>query len=806
MNTSLQVTKVLTLLSFTFLSVNFIGSPNSFAQSDFESSSPRFGGSRSKTSSRSGDEYEKKAVKKVPVSKEGVPFNRAYPEDITGKTFSQKVETFDYANADINDLVQVMSELTGKNFIVEPGVKGKITIIARTPITIGQAYNAFLSALAVNGLTVVQTGPFLKITRSKDALKDALELYAGSYFPNSDQMITKMIQMKHISAGELEKTLKNLVSKDGELKAYSPTNSLILSDYGSNVERILEIVGQLDVAGFEERMEVIPIRYAKAKEISSIIDKVINKGEKQSSSRFRRTRPTTAATDSLGSSVSLSFVTPDDRTNSIIVLGNDAGIDKVKSVIAKLDFRLGPEDSGHGGVYVYYMKHTSAEEIAETLNGIAKDSAQITSKENTPGAAPAQTTSAKAIFGGEISIRPDKNTNSLIITASKQDYAVVENLLSRIDIARDQVYVETIIMEMNVNRARTLGLDFYYLDEKTGGAGRIGFRGTNSSIADLANPLSDSPGVNASFGFGDAFTSTIGGVGATLNPFMGLIRLLKRTGAGNILSTPKILAMDNEKASIEVGQEITLGSEIVNSAAGSTTTTRRQKVQIKLEITPSISPNTDTVRLELNQIVEKAQNPSDPSTSIAQRALETKIVVKNGETAVLGGLMEESDSESITKVPILGDIPLLGWLFKSKSVDKTKTNLLIFITPKIIRNSEQSKSLVKEELDERLDFIKNNMRGRDPYGKKADELRGYKPDVMSQKKSNQSDIITLTGDELDEDELDISNDSEVQGLLDNADDEFKLDDEFNLDDDDFELDFGDFEASPKGEEPYAKDF
>lgn len=186
--------------------------------------------------------------KPVPISKGGIPFSDADPEDINDKNYPDKIENFDYPDVDIRDLVDVMSELTGKNFIVDQSVKSKrITIIARSPITVAQAYKAFLSALAVNGITVVKSGAFLKIINSKDALKDSIELYSGDYYPTSDQLITKIIKLKYISAVELEKSLRSLYSRDGDLKTYEPTNSLIISDYGSNVDRIVKIANQLDV-------------------------------------------------------------------------------------------------------------------------------------------------------------------------------------------------------------------------------------------------------------------------------------------------------------------------------------------------------------------------------------------------------------------------------------------------------------------------------------------------------------------------------------------------------------------------------
>ena len=306
-----------------------------------------------------------KDEKPIPKSTtSGLPFSQAFPEDINDRNYPDVIKNFDYPDVDIRDLVKVMSELTGKNFIVDPGVKSKrITIIARSPITVAQAYKAFLSSLAVNGITVVQSGAFLKVINSKNALKDNIETYSGEYYPTSDQLITKIIKLKYISAGELKKSLSSLYSRDGDLKSYEPTNSLIISDYGSNVDRIVKIVSQLDVPGFEEKMEVIPILYAAAKDIADLINEVINKGKSSgkgrygSVPRFRRNDKDAVK----GKAVNLSFVTADDRTNSLIVLGNQSGIKKAKNLVKQLDFKV--DADAQGGVYVYYIKHADAEEI-----------------------------------------------------------------------------------------------------------------------------------------------------------------------------------------------------------------------------------------------------------------------------------------------------------------------------------------------------------------------------------------------------------------------------------------------------------
>ncbi|MES2855003.1 MAG: secretin N-terminal domain-containing protein, partial [Bdellovibrionota bacterium] len=297
-------------------------------------------------------------------------------EDITNENYPDLIESFDYPNAEIADVIKAISQLTGKNFIIDPGVRGKISIIAPSQITVAEAYKAFLSALAINGFTVVPSGKFLKVKSARNAQRDSIETYAGQYYPNADVMITRIMHLKHISAEEVNKRLRILPSKDGEMTPYEPTNSLIISDYGSNVERMMKIIAELDRPGFEEQLAVLAIRYAKASDLANLVNQIINKdptsgrgggaggGFGAGVPRFRSRGGTPAG----GTPEELSLVAPDERTNAIIVVGNKAGIQKVRDLVRKLDYKLDPAEAG--GVFVYYVRFGEAEKIATTLQGI----------------------------------------------------------------------------------------------------------------------------------------------------------------------------------------------------------------------------------------------------------------------------------------------------------------------------------------------------------------------------------------------------------------------------------------------------
>jgi general secretion pathway protein D len=665
-------------------------------------------------------------------------FAKSNIEDITNQNFPETIESFDFPNADIQDIVKAISELTGKNFIIDQGVRGKITIIAPSKLTVAEAYKAFLSALAINGYAIVPSGSFLKIRSARNAQRDSIETYSGAYFPNSDQMITRIIHLKHISADLVNRDLRILTSKDGEMSIYAPTNSIIISDYGANIERVMKIINQLDVPGFEDQLEVVPVKYAKAKDIAELIDKIVNKGDKNTNNRagsFSAGVPRFSRSTSSGGQGSAYYIVfPDDRTNSLIVSGNKAGIERIRKLLKQLDFRISPE--AQGGVNVYYVKYGEAEKIAQTMQGIAKDSGPKPSAGGGAGGpinvSPTQgVQTTQEIFGGDVKITADKGTNSLVIVASKQDYEVVLNLLSKIDIARDQVFVEAVIMEMKVTDAMDYNIGYFKFDGSGTGA-KTGFNGLQSSGANsLTNLIQPNGGAGAILGFGSGETVQIkgqNGTTTTVNSLLGFLTFLKKNAQANILSTPQILAMDNQEATIEVGDKVITGGTVTTSTTGSQTSPIFEDATIKLKIKPFISPASNTIRMELDQSVKQLSTANTPkgfqdtAQPLATRNIKTNIVVHNGDTAVLGGLMKEDEFEDITKVPLLGDIPIIGWLFKSRSTSKQKTNMTIFLTPKIIRSAEDQKELLGTRMDQRLKYIKS-IGGRDPFGEKADELQ-----------------------------------------------------------------------------------
>ena len=669
---------------------------------------------------------ELKAQKKRKVLKStgavsDVTFAEAEPEDINNENFPDIIDSFDYPNANIQDVLKAISELTGKNFIIDPKLSGKISIIAPTPITVAEAYRAFLTALSQSGYTIVPSGKFLKVVRSKDAVKDNIETYSGAYFPDSDQMITRIFKLKHIKAKNIQASLKNLVGSSQGLIVYEPANSLIVSDFGSRIERLAKIIRELDVPGFKEKMAVIPIQYAKASKMAELIQKIIDGGQSQSSrfsrfsSRFRNRNSRTT----VKSSANFSLVTPDERTNSLIVVGNKDGIQQIRQLVKQLDFEL---EGAAGGIYVYYMKYGDATSVANVLNGVLKSNTKTPSRRRSRLTSPNANRNLKGatIFGENIQILAEKDTNSLIITASHQDYKIISGILDKIDRPRDQVSVKMIIMEMSADSSFQWGIDVYKFSEGTQGLGRIGIR--TSDFQDLVSHNNDA-GAILGFGSGDPVSITVGNITQTVTSVLGLVKLLQTSGAGNVLSQPTITALDNKQAIIEVGENVPAGTSTTSTTSGTSENIIFKDATLKLKIKPFITPNHDKVKLDIEQDLKQLSSREVSASELANRAvplttrfLKTTIVVKNKDTAVLGGMMQDRDVENVVKVPLLGDMPLLGWLFKSKSIQKEKTNLLLFITPTILRNAYDSEKVLTQQINDRIDFIKNYMKGEDPYG------------------------------------------------------------------------------------------
>lgn len=677
----------------------------------------------------------------------GLPFSKSRIEQIDSSNFPDMIKSFDYPNAEIKDIIKAIGHLTGINFIVDPNVKGKISIVAPSPITVAEAFQAFLSALSIHGYALVRSGAFWKIIPASQAASDNVQVYQGAYFPDSDQYITKVFKLKHTSVTELEKHLKLFLSGGSKKRGggttkmviSEDTNSIIVTDYGSAIDKLSQIIKILDVPSQNNLLEVIAIEHAEALDLATKVALLLSKkGRSLRTSRSSRSSRSSSSTviRPSGSDTGISAIVPDERTNTIVVAGSRQGIDKVKKLIKKLDFFIDPTTAG--GIYVYYVKHGTAKDLEVTLNKILNPKTS-TNKKTQQRARSFQLSRLFNYSGlqNNISIASDNNTNSLLVTASRKDFSVLKSVLSRIDIPKNQVFIKTIIMDFNANNNLDWKVSAFHLLEGAAGAilPRIGF--SSHSLQEILNPSKLGAGASLPFGFGDlhsipASLFNIGGnkdkdkdkddpdakatakvLPLQLPSTLGLVELLKKRAGGNIISTPQIIAIDNETSSITVGvntpvSKTTSFGGVNNSVAQ--TSVDRQDVETKLEITPYINPDGRSVRLKILQKIDSinatVSTPFADAVSVTKREIKTNVILNDGGTAILGGLISNQEEKTVSKIPFFGDLPIVGWLFRSSNTTKERKNLIVFITPRIIKTPLDHEPLVKDMIDKRIDFIK----------------------------------------------------------------------------------------------------
>lgn len=517
-----------------------------------------------------------------------------------------RMVTLDFNNVDLQTFVKFISELTGKNFVIDEKVQGKVTVISPTKISVDDAYQVFLTVLDLKGFTAVGENKVIKIFPSREAKQSGVSIVTDEKpLPEDENYETRVLRLNYISASEISRLIAPLISKDGSSIPYPQTNTLILTDIKSNMAKLLELIEELD------------------KE----------------------------------------------------------------------------PQKGKGGIYVHYLQNASAEEMAKVL-------ANLTSKAPARPPAGQAPQDATVHFEGGISITSDKATNSLIIMASPEDYERLKSIIERLDIRRKQVYVEAAIVEMGIDKARELGVEWRSTQNITAGESivvggtQLGSGIGNSSVASLASLN----GLAAAYVKGFLADGTTPNIGA-------LVRLLQADTDINVLSTPNILTLDNQEAKIIVGQNVPFITGVSQTAGGNVQATiERKDVGIQLKITPHTTES-DLVRLDIYQEISDLHGSVPVGTGqevpiTDKRSVETSVVVRDHETIVIAGLIKDNIRVSERKVPLLGDIPLLGYLFKYEKKEKSKTNLMLFITPHIIRDAETLEEISRNKRKTAEEFRK----------------------------------------------------------------------------------------------------
>ncbi|MGB6554242.1 MAG: type II secretion system secretin GspD [Candidatus Binataceae bacterium] len=725
--------------------------------------------------------------------------------------------TMNFQNVDIPVLAKFISEITGKNFIIDESVRGKVTIISPTKVTPDQAYSLFQSVLQIKGFTTVQAGKVIKIVPARNVRSDAplteSQLPADTH---GDEYVTRMVKLKNIDAATLVGVVQPMVSHDGLVAAYPEDNTLIITDDAYNVQRLLQVIGSLDIEGTQETVAVIPLKLAFAGELAPEIEQIMAARYGGSTSSPQGPRPGMGVVTPVATGPSGSFkVIADERTNSLIVLAAPLQMRDIKDVISKLDI-VPPNVTSR--IHVYRLKNAQALEMVQVMNNLLNGGGAPTTlspttgrgslgrssgmgssmggmggmssgfggmgggmsggyggssmgggmmnsgyggsgggmggisggmgsgrgmmsgnSSGTSGSASASTEGGKGTnFLNPVNITADPATNSMVVSASPQDWATLKQIIDELDVPRVQVFVQAVIVEVSAERSRQLGFEYSAYNG-------IGVASVN--YGNLQNALTNPLGLSGlAIGLASkslctipstiaATASTTGSVAAsaasliTVPCDVALLEALETDTHTNVLSAPTLLTADNEEAMIVVGQNVPfVGSASANAGLPGQifNSVDRQNVGITLDIVPQVSEG-DYVKLDMyeevsNVVASTANNPLGPTTTI--RSASTSVMVQNHRTAVIGGLLSSQDSASNQGIPYISDIPVIGNLFSFKSTDRQKDNLIVFLTPHVIRDRGQLRDLA---LDERHDFI-NSIGRKEIHDMPASQIHElYKP-------------------------------------------------------------------------------
>ena len=613
---------------------------------------------------------------------------------------SNKIQ-LNFRDVEILNVIRLMSELTGKNFLVDGNVRGKVTLIAPEPVSLDEAYQVFLSILEIQGFTVVPQGPVIKVIPSAD-IKDnpvptATDEESALSPTGSDAFVTQLIPLKFADVNQIRGLLSPLVSKESSLLSYAPTNTLILTETSSNIARLKKIIAVLDVRAPTRIFRVAPLEHADAGELASSLQTALQglaetntaaEGEQppdQAERRRRRRRQRSGQTPQSASDGPT--IIADTRTNSLVLIATPANMEVAQDIITKLDI---PTPAGRGQIHVYYLSHADAEELAQVLTAQAPEIARIQEAQTE-----AQSQQPRGPATGktptDITITADKPTNSLVITADPETYAIIEDIIKKLDIRRSQVLVEGLIAEVTLDTARDLGVEWRVIDQPDGTqvfASAVGTTGAEGTGV-LANPaaLLSTPGFLVG-ALRNTIRLEVGGTEQELLNIPVLLRAFQGNTNVEVLATPNLLTTDNEEAEIIVGEQrpfLTSVNRIPDAGIINVSNTFDfRDTGITLRITPQISKG-NTVRtelfLEITRFVSEAEVGAVTTT---KRSTKTTVIVDDGQTIVLGGLIQDTSNDAETGVPFLSSLPLLGGLFRQTAVTSNKTNLLIFLTPHII--------------------------------------------------------------------------------------------------------------------------
>jgi general secretion pathway protein D len=632
------------------------------------------------------------------------------PPGITASNGDEKI-TVNFVNADIQSVIKTIGQWTGRNFILDPRVTGTVNIVSDRPVSKDMLFQILLSTLRVQGFAAVEDGGFVKIVPEAEAKTSAGPVGEQAARTPGDRIVTQVFILQNESAVQLVPVLRPLVTANNFIAAYPNNNAIVITDYAENVRRIQRIIQSIDLPASGE-VQVVRMQNASAIDISQILQRLI---------------PETVPSPTAPGTPPKVAIAVDPRTNSLLVRAeNPAVMSRVKALAASLD----TPGASNGNIYVVFLRNADATRIAETLRGLlsGSESSRTTSTITTPSGATAQQTTATTTTGGGAAPVPSSiiqaypPTNSIIITTSEPMYRSLRTVIDTLDQRRVQVYIEALIVEVSTGRAAEFGVQWNGARNINGGS--TAFGGTNFStttgsniLGIAANPTSIGTGLN--FGLING-TLTIPGTTTQIANLQLLARALEGDSSSNVLSTPNVLTLDNEEAKIVVGQNVPFITGSFTSAASPGTnpfqTIERKDIGLTLRVTPQVSEG-GGVKLKIFQEVSSVTQDKSlvQSADIItnKRSLESTVLVDDGQIVVLGGLIQDDRSVSIDKVPLLGDIPYLGALFKYQSRNHKRTNLMIFLRPVVLKDGRGAAVLTSD----RYEYIRN-LQGeiKEPWG------------------------------------------------------------------------------------------
>ena len=591
----------------------------------------------------------------------------------------------DFNDVEIRKVIETVSEITGKNFLIDDRVQGKVTVIGPKSLTAGELYQVFLSILNVKGFAVVPSGKINKVVPSSAIAGYGVQMKVGKSegIAGIDAYVTQIIPVEYTEAEDLKNLLSPLIPKTDNITAYGPTNLLIVTTTESLLARVNQIISMVDVPGAREEIRLIPVNYASVTDLAAKVSQVLQSQDAGSAATARRPARAQSPTQPAPSEAK---IIADERTNTLITIGDSQTLDRIEDLVSKLDVSV---PQGAGKIQVYYLQNADADDLASVLSGIPlEDSVNLTESGAAGQAAPKQAPRPQ-VKRSDISIIADSATNALVITATPEEYAALRAVIEKLDVPREQVLVEVLMAEVSFTKTMELGVEWRIADDLDGDA--VVFGGTTYGEFDqLVQTFPSVPRGGL----------VVGAIGETITfgdlefPSLGaLITALKTDTDVNILSTPTIVTTDNKEAEIIVGQTVPFQtSQKFDSNNQPVYTFDYRDVGITLRLTPQINSNRYVkmdIFSKLEALVSSTVGTSELAPTTLKRQANTSVVVKDGNTVVLGGIIRDDKVQNVTSVPVLGSLPLLGPLFRSESTRSEKVNLLIFLTPHVISSSDQ---------------------------------------------------------------------------------------------------------------------